>query len=1210
MTLSLFFHLLKNVQEIIRLVRTFFFLLLVLLVSACTPSHQKEVDELNAKAYSFHYRNIDSTRVLAARALELSSDYDAGKAEALNNLAFVSLVKMNYRQAKRLLDEAISASDNQIELLVAYVQQMRLCQRQSQNKNFYDWRERAVNCLHRIDESSTDLPERERLRIIYARSEFNIVSATYYYYTGQRRLFTNALGHIHANECEEDTAQYLNYLYNIGEGGVITHGTPEQIAQTEFDYLVRCFYFANVFRSPYWVANSLEAISEHMQSPKIRDFLIHNNLPAIELLNVDNMPYQLLAGNLAQRSLNLFIRYGDVYQIAGAYRTLGRNYWAIGDYRSALICLNRALRNRRIEQAPDLVASIREQLSMAYSAVNDKQASDYNRNIYLDLQEQTRQDRLMEARAAELNENAAQLNTMIVAVILMITFFIVLLFVFDRLRRKSDKENSIDELLQPLRQWKVKNDQCMDGLNDRYEEIHEDTLITQEHILKNKQKYLEQRAKVQLVISITPFIDQIINELHRLQAGTGSQETRKSRYQYIGELTNQINQDNAVLTHWIQLRQGQLSLHIESFPVESVFDIVRKGSMAFQIRGIIFTVEKTEAIVKADRTLTLFMINTMADNARRFVQKGGRVTISAHESADYVEICVSDTGKGMTPEQVEHIFDHKAIISDEQPVPNVEKKYSHGFGLLNCKGIIEKYKKTSSLFRVCSISAQSELGKGSCFSFRLPKGAVHLRMLLLPLILFFTLCTGILHAHEKTLPSNRKLAALSEKAVTHSSPYGLKVLFSHKASQFADSVYFSNIYGHYHRALAFADSTRYYLNAVYRQLVPHGKILMKAIGSEQTPPEIQWFHDNLDMNYIVILDVRNESAIACLALHDWARYTYNNSVYTQLFREVSSDQSLDDYVQTMQKSENSKTVAIILLLLLLLSIFPAYYFLYYRHRVFYRFCIERIRGINQILLSDLPDQEKLSDIDRLWDQRMKREIQFHAFGFHSREVIDQLDQVVEQICVALRKSMSIYHDHQVSIELAQDELSKARYEDARLHVSNAVLDNCLSTLKHETMYYPSRIKQLIDGSDHHLEVISELAGYYKELYSLLSAQALRQITGQIRLDPDLLNYLFEILQKKSGLKKIIPEIHDKGEAYVLIHIPLPKMDLTGVECRQLFTPLTKDLDFLLCKQIVREVGDLTNLRGCGIEAVPGQNVAGIIIEMVLPKKIWINLKWS
>ena len=46
----------------------------------------------------------------------------------------------------------------------------------------------------------------------------------------------------------------------------------------------------------------------------------------------------------------------------------------------------------------------------------------------------------------------------------------------------------------------------------------------------------------------------------------------------------------------------------------------------------------------------------------------------------------------------------------------------HGFGLLNCRGIIEKYKKVSQIFSVCTIGAESKEGIGSRFFFRLPKG--------------------------------------------------------------------------------------------------------------------------------------------------------------------------------------------------------------------------------------------------------------------------------------------------------------------------------------------------------------------------------------------------------------------------------------------------------------------------------------------------------
>lgn len=92
--------------------------------------------------------------------------------------------------------------------------------------------------------------------------------------------------------------------------------------------------------------------------------------------------------------------------------------------------MNHALNdNKAIEQAPDLVASIRERLCLVYSAIDDKQQSDYNRNIYLDLQDRSRQDRQLEARAAALDENAQQLNLMIAAVVAMIVLVVVLLYV-------------------------------------------------------------------------------------------------------------------------------------------------------------------------------------------------------------------------------------------------------------------------------------------------------------------------------------------------------------------------------------------------------------------------------------------------------------------------------------------------------------------------------------------------------------------------------------------------------------------------------------------------------------------------------------------------------------------------------------------------------------------------------------------------------------
>ena len=998
-------------------------LLALLIFSACSSPDRQVVDKLNSLSYAYHYRHIDSTELFAQRAYDAAAGYAAGRAEALNNKAFVSIARMDYDKAEQQLNEALSVTDNQIELYIAEVQMMRLCQRRSDNRAFYEHRERAESHLLRIREERDALPERLQRRMNYAETEMAIVNSTYYYYVGLERQSVEAIQTMDTEVARRDTAQYLNYLYNIGAGGVLTDGSAEQIRADEIECLERCLTIADRCHYPYFKAQALEGLADHTGDI-----------------------------SLAEEALQLFKTYGDVYQIAGAYRTLASCYHAMGDDYQALDNLNKALADKRINQAPDLVASIREQLSVAYSAVDDKPQSDYNRNIYIDLQEQTRQDRELEARAGILDREATQLNWMILAVIVAILLLLFFLWLFNRLNRRQQDDHQLDDVLE-----------------QKQEEVAEARL----RVERNERRHLEQRAKISLAMGILPLIDRIRHEVNHLVSldkldNPGKQESLN----YIRELTDNINEQNEVLTQWIQLRQGELSMHVESFPLQALFDIVARSKKTFQMKGVDLRVSPTEATVKADRVLTLFMLNTLADNARKFTPEGGYVDISATEKDNYVEVSVADTGHGMDADVLAHVFDHKV-------------QQGHGFGLMNCKGIIEKYRKTSQLFSVCSLQAESEEGRGSRFFFRLPKGIKRLILLL----------------------------AILSPLTAHLSPLSAQSALD-RAHIFADSAYFSNINGTYARTLEFADSCRACLNAHYQQQHPKGQLLMQAESDDATPAEIEWLHDGIDTNYQIILDIRNESAVAALALHEWSLYAYNNKVYTQLFKELSADATLADYCRTMQQSQQNKRIAVILLLVLLVLIVPAYYMLYYRHRLYQRFRQER--------------------------------------------------------------------QQQTNIEMADDELRRAELENANLHVANSVLDNCLSTLKHETMYYPSRIRQLVDAGD--MQSLTEVAAYYRDLYGILIQQATSQVEriklhihpvelyGQKVLgDENLLHYLFELIRGEkleARGEKLEVKAEVKDDKYVVFSIPLTTR----------LSPLTS----LLIRQIVRDHGEATARRGCGI----------------------------
>lgn len=1167
----------------------------------CGSRHSAQAERLNDLSYYYHYRSLDSAENYARQALRYAEGDDSGTAEALNHLAFVAIMRMDYPLAKRLCDSIDALTDNQIELLVSDIQRMRVCQRESRNKAFYDCYQRAGLRLRRITEADDELSPRQRRRMLYARSEYHIVSSAYFYYVGLERQSIFAISKLRQEtSLASDTAQMVNYLYSLGAGGVVTKGSSADISQREFDYLMRAYRLAVQSHSTFWIANTLQSLSEHLLQRPEGARLMADNPRDIKLLNADQMPDSLLAGNLAERSLRLFRQYGDVYQKAGSLRTLANCYWQIADYPSALLCLQQALdEDTVINRAPDLVASIREQLCLVYSAVDDKQASDYNRNLYLDLQDQTRQDRYYEARAEQLDRTSHTLNLMLAAVAIMILLVVGLLVLFVYLRSRGGSADTLSPLLNSLEQWRKQNEARRQELDEQCEENEERMAVATLHVQTSKKRNLEQRATVALVNSVMPLIDRMLLEIRHLVVGNEPEERRTERYTYLTELTRQVNTTNAMLTEWIQLRQGKLSVRVESLPLQPLFDLVAKGKADFRLKGVQLIVEPTALWVKADRVLTLFMVNTLAENARKFTSQGGTVTVSARDAKEYVEVSVSDTGCGMSADQQAHLFEYKPV-SDEtltgRTTPGGQR--SHGFGLMNCKGIINQYRKLSQLFAVCTLQAESRLGEGSRFFFRLPKGVVR-KSLVFGAFVALSLGCG---AAPLSKPQRQLLR---------------------QATLYADSAYQSNIDGHYAQTLVYADSCRAALNRFYLALRPHGEALMAGIGNEKVEsPEVQWLHDGLPTNYNVILSVRNESAVAALALHEWDTYQYNNKVYTQLFKEMSADNTLPRYCAMMQRSEANKHVAVVLLLLLLLSIAPAFYFIYYRHRINFLLCADQVRQLADTLLSSAPLAQKLQAVERVAATRLP----------------SQLRQIVEQMRQALAEAANMERVAGERIQAQRETLGRLELEDERLHVSNSTLDNSLSTLKHETMYYPSRVAMLLETGDAPLADVQELTAYYRDLYQLLCLQAMSQLAlvpltgGPVRLadllpasatvlpwqgeeptdpqgdrivgDRDLLRYLFELLQQANGGHPLRLAVGRRGDDYLVLRVALPGAATDEAACHALFTPSARHIPYMLCSQIVRDNGELTNRRGCGIVARWEDNITYLIITIAR----WKNSK--
>ena len=128
-----------------------------------------------------------------------------------------------------------------------------------------------------------------------------------------------------------------------------------------------------------------------------------------------------------------------------------------------------------------------------------------------------------------------------------------------------------------------------------------------------------------------------------------------------------------------------------------------------EARGLVLVLEReSEAglprvLVERNRVLQVF--SNLIGNALRFTPSGGRITVKAKRK-DEGTVCVSvkDTGTGIAPEHVPHLFDRFWQAK--------EGREGAGLGLTISKGIIEAHGG--------QLWVESTPGQGSTFSFTLP----------------------------------------------------------------------------------------------------------------------------------------------------------------------------------------------------------------------------------------------------------------------------------------------------------------------------------------------------------------------------------------------------------------------------------------------------------------------------------------------------------
>jgi len=123
----------------------------------------------------------------------------------------------------------------------------------------------------------------------------------------------------------------------------------------------------------------------------------------------------------------------------------------------------------------------------------------------------------------------------------------------------------------------------------------------------------------------------------------------------------------------------------------------------------------TEITLMTDVDMFCNVLINLMTNAIKFTKKSGTVTLSTHKTHGNIEVSVSDTGIGISPNDIGNLFRIDGNIGSQS---GTQDESGSGLGLILCKEFIDKMGGT--------IRAESEPDKGSKFTFTLPLNTTQL----------------------------------------------------------------------------------------------------------------------------------------------------------------------------------------------------------------------------------------------------------------------------------------------------------------------------------------------------------------------------------------------------------------------------------------------------------------------------------------------------
>lgn len=159
-----------------------------------------------------------------------------------------------------------------------------------------------------------------------------------------------------------------------------------------------------------------------------------------------------------------------------------------------------------------------------------------------------------------------------------------------------------------------------------------------------------------------------------------------------------------------KIEAGRMELHVEAYPVEYFIDGLRRVLQApVEEKGInmVFDLSPDVEELVVDQTRFKQILVNLVSNAVKYSNRGGKVTVAIHRIENEIAVEVTDEGIGIKPEDISKLFRPFQQAKNARTAGE-----GTGLGLVISKRLVELHGG--------AIHVESEWGKGSRFSFRIP----------------------------------------------------------------------------------------------------------------------------------------------------------------------------------------------------------------------------------------------------------------------------------------------------------------------------------------------------------------------------------------------------------------------------------------------------------------------------------------------------------